>query len=153
MGSNITTQVHNLQTNLYTIRKVAGISEDELGKNIGLSRQTIHNLEKNKTNMTVTQYIALRIALDKYIEKHPENNYLPLVIELLVDNKDLSKKDYAHVQEAIASASSVVSSKQMYSVLKIIFSTLSIAIPLLLPLLTATTLTKTDWLDDIFKKK
>ena len=153
MGSNITTQVHNLQTNLYTIRKVAGISEDELGKNIGLSRQTIHKLEKNKTNMTVTQYIALRIALDKYIEKHPENTYLPLVIELLVDNKDLSKKDYAHVQEAIASASSVVSSKQMYSVLKIIFSTLSIAIPLLLPLLTATTLTKTDWLDDIFKKK
>lgn len=78
-------QVDNLQSNLSAIRKVAGWTAEQLGDKIGVTKQTISNLENNRTKMTITQYIAIRSILDYEISNNQENIILPKVVEILLD--------------------------------------------------------------------
>ena len=52
------------QKYLTLIRKVVGWSEEELGESIGVTRQTINNIEKERSSLTKTQYIAIRAILN-----------------------------------------------------------------------------------------
>ena len=61
-------QINRLQENLSSIRKIAGWTAEVLGNKIGVTKQTISNLENNKTPMNFTQYIAIRSVLDAEIE-------------------------------------------------------------------------------------
>ena len=79
-------QVRLLQQNLCSIRKIAGWTAEQLGEKIGVTKQTISNLENSKTPMNLTQYIAIRSILDYEIESNKENTVLPQVISILVDN-------------------------------------------------------------------
>ena len=67
MTDNLTdreNQIQRLQTNLEAIRKIAGWTAKDLGEKIGVTKQTISNLENSKTKMNFTQYIAIRSVLD-----------------------------------------------------------------------------------------
>jgi transcriptional regulator with XRE-family HTH domain len=74
-----------LQKNLSAIRKIAGWTAEQLGEKIGVTKQTISNLENGKTPMTLTQYIAIRAIIDFEIQTNKENNVLPQVVELLLN--------------------------------------------------------------------
>lgn len=91
MTDNLTdreNQIQRLQTNLEAIRKIAGWTAKDLGEKIGVTKQTISNLENSKTKMNFTQYIAIRSVLDAEVERHPDNELLPEVIKILLDSGD-----------------------------------------------------------------
>ena len=103
-------QIKLLQENLQTIRKLIGWTIDDLGEKIGVSKQTISNLENANTKMSLTQYIAIRAVLDYEVQEHPENDVLPKAIHLLLDEENnLSQEEYMQVKEAIATVAAAAS--------------------------------------------
>lgn len=95
-------QILLLQDNLSSIRKIAGWSTETLAEKIGVTKQTISNLERKKTPMNFTQYIAIRSILDYEIEENPTNEVLGKTISILLDNGyRFSKEEYSKIKEAI----------------------------------------------------
>lgn len=95
-------QVRLLQQNLCSIRKIAGWTAEQLGEKIGVTKQTISNLENSKTPMNLTQYIAIRSILDYEIESNKENTVLPQVISILVDKGiELEDENYSEIKETV----------------------------------------------------
>ena len=99
-----TTDVKKLQDNLSAIRKIAGWTAQDLGKKIGVTKQTISNIENKKTEMTLTQYIAIRTVLDYEMENNKANEVLPQVVHLLLDVPDekLTDAEHQRLNEATA---------------------------------------------------
>jgi len=60
-----------MQNSLRQIRQLCGWSAKDLGEYMGVTRQTINNIETKKTVMSTTQYVALCAVLDKRAEKEP----------------------------------------------------------------------------------
>ena len=56
-------EIDLLQENLKLIRRSAGWTIEELANKIGVTKQTIINLEGLKSKMTKTTYIAIRAVL------------------------------------------------------------------------------------------
>lgn len=73
-----------LQENLEVIRKVTGWTGQRMAEEIGVTRQTIGNLEKGRQKMSKTQYLALRSVLNFEIANN-ENSELAKIIRVLVD--------------------------------------------------------------------
>lgn len=106
MEKNTQIQINHLQGNLMAIRKIAGWTAEEFGAKIGVTKQTISNLENKKTPMNLTQYIAIRAILDFEISNNKENTVLPQVVTILLDKADdLNEKDYYNLKEAISAVS------------------------------------------------
>jgi putative transcriptional regulator len=57
-------------------RKELGLSQDELAKKCGVSRQTINAIENNKYDPTLSLAFRLAKALQRTVDTlfHPENN-------------------------------------------------------------------------------
>ena len=71
------------------VRKAVGWSAEEFGDKIGVTRQTISNLENKRIHITKTTYIAMRFVLDEEIEDYPdETEMLKAVLDSFVDNPD-----------------------------------------------------------------
>lgn len=66
-------EVERLQEYMLLIRRAVGWSAEEFGERIGVSRQTINNLEGKRNKLTKAQYIAIRSSLDVEIRQHPED--------------------------------------------------------------------------------
>lgn len=99
-------QVQLLQENLAAIRKIAGWTAEQLADKIGVTKQTISNLETGKSQMSLTQYIAIRVILDHEIETNKENTVLPQVITILLDKaNELNKEEYVKVKEVVNTVS------------------------------------------------
>lgn len=81
------TQIACLQ-NLSAIRKIAGWTSEQLGERIGVTKQTISNLENAKTPMTLTQYIAIRSIIDFEMQTNKENTVLPQVVDVLLNREE-----------------------------------------------------------------
>lgn len=64
--------IESLQISLRAVRQLLGLSAQELGELIGITRQTVNNLELGKSQMSATQYIALCSVIDNYVAKKPE---------------------------------------------------------------------------------
>ena len=60
--------INNLQNNLGLIIAIMGMSKEEFGSKMDLTRQSIFNLVSKKIKMNKTQYIAIRRIIDFYIE-------------------------------------------------------------------------------------
>lgn len=95
--------IKKLQVNLSSIRKIAGWTAQDLGKKIGVTKQTISNLENQKTEMTLTQYIAIRTVLDYEIENNKSNEVLPQVVHILLDvpDEEISNEDQTKINHAV----------------------------------------------------
>ena len=95
--------IKKLQVNLSSIRKIAGWTAQDLGKKIGVTKQTISNLENQKTEMTLTQYIAIRTVIDYEIENNKSNEVLPQVVHILLDVPDdeISADDRTKIAQAV----------------------------------------------------
>lgn len=87
--------IDRFQRNLEPIRKVAGWTTQTLADEIGVTRQTISNLESGRTKMTKTQYLALRTVLNFEIIQN-DNRALATIVKSLVDDLELPE-DYESV--------------------------------------------------------
>ena len=56
-------KIKRMQKNLYLLRASLGLTGDEFGNYIGVTRQTISNIESGRANLTKTQYLAIRYAV------------------------------------------------------------------------------------------
>ena len=122
-------QIKRLQQNLSSIRKIAGWTAEILGGKIGVTKQTISNLENEKTPMNFTQYIAIRTAIDCEIESNKENEVLPKVVAILLDNDELDDENYSKVKDvADTVAASAVGGTSIVKLDKI-FSVLTASLP------------------------
>ena len=82
-------EIKRFQGILLLVRKCVGWSAEELGDRIGVTRQTINNLESGRCKLNKTQYIAMRSVLDKEMEEFPEETeMLKVVLDAFVDNPD-----------------------------------------------------------------
>lgn len=134
-------QINRLQENLSSIRKIAGWTAEVLGNKIGVTKQTISNLENSKTPMNFTQYIAIRSVLDAEIEQNKENKVLPQVIAILLDSDDeLDSDEYEEIQKSVETVSAVASGGIKGAAL---LSALTALSPLVIGLLSSVKIT--DW--------
>ena len=82
-------EIERLQDNLLLIRRAAGWTAEELGDRIGVTRQTINNLEAKRNKLNKTQYIAIRAVIEAEMAKAPEETeMLGCLLEIFVDNPE-----------------------------------------------------------------
>lgn len=90
-----------MQENLETLRKLAGLTAEELGKRIGVTKQTIRNLETNTSSMSLVMYIALRSVFELEVEEHPENEALARALDVLLNHAEkLDEKKYRDLKSS-----------------------------------------------------
>lgn len=80
--------VENFQSLLRPIRNIMDCSIAEMAEAIGVTRQTMNNLENRKTGMSQTQYIALSAFIDHYFR---QNDQLLPAIQAIIDQGGRSR--------------------------------------------------------------
>lgn len=80
-----------MQKSLKQIRQVLGFGVQEFSDIVGLTRQTINNLEGNKSKMSGTQYIAICAVIDYCIKEKPE--LLSVLSTILMSNDIVNDGD------------------------------------------------------------
>ena len=98
-------EIEKLQNSLLLIRKAGGWSAEDFGDMIGVTKQTISNLENKKTKMTKTQYIAIRAVLDYEMSDRPEDEAFSSVVNMCLNSDTLSESEIKKVQAFIDGAS------------------------------------------------
>ncbi|MCR5736105.1 MAG: helix-turn-helix transcriptional regulator [Eubacterium sp.] len=87
-------EIERLQNNLLVIRRAVGWTAEEFGERIGVTRQTINNLEAKRNKLNKTQYIAMRAVLDAEMEEFPDDTQmLKCLLEVLIDHPENYKKE------------------------------------------------------------
>jgi DNA-binding XRE family transcriptional regulator len=74
--------IENFQTSMRAIRLLMGYSIAELAEYIGVTRQTINNLETGKSKMSAVQFLSLAAVVDGYIAS---NGDMYQAIETILD--------------------------------------------------------------------
>jgi transcriptional regulator with XRE-family HTH domain len=94
-------EIQRMQDNLLLIRRTIGWTAAEFGDQIGVTRQTINNIESGRNKLTKTQYIAMRSVIDAELVKHPEETQMvKTLLDMLVDHpENYSKTDYNELLE------------------------------------------------------
>ena len=145
-------QIKKLQENLSSIRKIAGWTAEMLGEKIGVTKQTISNIENYKTPMNLTQYIAIRSVLDYEIANSKENEVLPKVVMLLLDSCDeLEEDDYSKVREVVGTVAATAVGGIPIANLDRIFDILIKSLPFIVPVIGAIIGSSTNWLKKLQK--
>ena len=80
--------IETMQKSLKQIRQTLGIKVQDFGEYLGVSRQSINNLETQKNYMSVSQYLAVASLLDFKFKENPD--CYGWVISILKNN-DTSK--------------------------------------------------------------
>lgn len=149
-------QIDRLQDNLSSIRKIAGWTAEQLGEKIGVTKQTISNLENKKSPMNLTQYIAIRAVIDYEIANKPENTVLPEVVSILLDKDDLDEQKYKDIKNAVSvaavSAAGGISGTTLASILSGLLSPLGVVIPIIPVIAGIAGAGAAKWLTNIIKK-
>lgn len=79
-------EIIRMQENLLLIRRTVGWTAEEFGEKVGVTRQTINNIESGRNKLTKTQYIAMRSVLDaEILQKPEETDMLKVLLDVLVD--------------------------------------------------------------------
>ena len=91
-------KIHDLQEILLLVRRTVGWTAEEFGERIGVTRQTINNLESKRNKLTKTQYLAIRSVLDDEINKYSsednsEMDMLKYILEVCVDHPEKYSED------------------------------------------------------------
>ena len=110
MGKYSDTDITKLQNNLLLISN-AGATDtlfvprcadaEVFGDMIGVTKQTISNLENKKTEMTKTQYIAIRAVLDYEMEESSNKDILRSAVNLALHSDVVSEEDQKKIQAFI----------------------------------------------------
>lgn len=82
-------EIIRMQENLLLIRRTVGWTAEEFGEKIGVTRQTINNIESGRNKLTKTQYIAMRSVLDAETAQSPDDTeMLRVLLDVLVDHPE-----------------------------------------------------------------
>ena len=111
------TRLERLQDNLPAIRKIAGWRAVDLGNLLGITKQSVSNLETHKSTITLVQYIAIRHMIDFQVAAHPENTALARIVPLLLDSTSPDEKTYSKIKKAAEEIASAASGGVSYTVL------------------------------------
>lgn len=124
-------QTKLLQQNLRSIRQIAGWTAEQLGEKIGVTKQTISDLENIKRPMNLTQYLALRSILNEEISSNSNNAaLLRQVIEILVDNgAELEEEKYLEIKDTVETVAATAKTGKKGTSLDKVFMTLLRATP------------------------
>ena len=101
--------IKSLQENLSMLRKLYGWTMEQLGEKIGVTKQTISNLEHGKPQMSKVQYIAIRTIFEtEASERDPEerDNLIRMLKLICDENPGVSKEQR---NEAIDAANIIAS--------------------------------------------
>lgn len=79
--------IDTMQLSLKQIRQILGLGVQEFSDIIGLTRQSINNLENSKIIMSAVQYIAVCAVIDHFTENQPE--LVSVIINILNTNDSL----------------------------------------------------------------
>lgn len=87
-------EITELQDNLEMLRKLFGWTAEQLGNRLGVTKQTILNLEHGKPVMSKIQYIAIRSVMEtEAMGREGEEKENLLKVLSLVFNEDKSVTD------------------------------------------------------------
>ena len=87
-------EIQRMQDNLLLIRRTVGWTAEKFGDQIGVTRQTINNIESGRNKLTKTQYIAMRSVIEAEMVKHPdETEMLRSLLDMLVDHPEKYTED------------------------------------------------------------
>ncbi len=64
--------IDSMQSSLRQVRQILGLGVQELSDLVGLTRQTLNNLECKKSRMSAAQYLAVCAVIDYYTRDKPE---------------------------------------------------------------------------------
>ena len=94
-------EIQRMQDNLLLIRRAIGWTASEFGEQIGVTRQSINNIESGRNKLTKIQYIAMRSVVDAEIVKHQEETKMvKILLDMLIDHpENYSKADYNELLE------------------------------------------------------
>lgn len=75
--------------NFAIIRRSAGWSAEKFASLIGVSRQTINNIEHRQNKLSKSLYILSRTIIDNEIRKNPEDTIMTkLILDAFVDKRE-----------------------------------------------------------------
>ena len=146
--------IERLQDNLALIRKAGGWSAEEFGEMIGVTKQTISNLENKKTPLSKTQYIAIRAVLDYEIAeraKGGDDTALASTVNICLNSEGLSSEDIKKAQAFVEGATRTGLDKAAIAggLAALLGAVAAEAIPLAMPVLAESAL----WIAKLLKKK
>ncbi len=64
--------IDNMQDRVRDVRALFHITVTSFADMMGVTRQTIYNIENYKTKLTKTQYLAICALISKLLEEYPE---------------------------------------------------------------------------------
>lgn len=80
-----TKEIDTMRHNLVHIRKTCGMSATQFGGLIGVTRQTINNIEYGRNRLTQTMYLAILYVMEKQIFPTCSAAQREMLERLLVD--------------------------------------------------------------------
>lgn len=83
--SDINLQIQIMQDNLCELRKIAGWTAEVLSEKLGVTKQTISNLENKKVKLSRIQYIAIRAIFECEMASNSNNTTLRKVMNILFE--------------------------------------------------------------------
>lgn len=95
------TDEERLQKYLTLIRNAAGWTAEDLGNKIGVTKQTISNLENQKTKMSKTQYLAIQMVISQKIATTPNDSTLANIMKLVMNTDEEPPINYEAVPKAM----------------------------------------------------
>lgn len=95
------TDEEKLQKYLPLIRNTAGWTAEDLGQKIGVTKQTISNIETLKTKMSKTQYLAIQMVISQKIATTKNDTTLANIMKMVFENEEEQTIDYSKVEKAI----------------------------------------------------
>lgn len=83
MAANMNVEIQIMQDNLCDLRKIAGWTAETLAGKLGITKQTISNLENQKVKLSRIQYIAIRAVFECEVAANSKNTTLRKVMNVL----------------------------------------------------------------------
>lgn len=110
--------INTMQKYLIILRKIAGWTTEDLGRRMGVTKQTVSNLENSKVSMTKTQYLALRTIFEYEIRVVNDNTVLKRMMSVLfydkvIYNIEKERQIYEAMENIAAAAFGGISGNQL----------------------------------------
>ena len=80
--------LETFRKNLLNIRHILGITAKELGERIGVTRQTINNIESGRCQLSFTQFLAIKYVFEHELEVTDEQEK---IIRHIIDNENVTE--------------------------------------------------------------
>ena len=150
--------ITSLQSHLSMLRKLYGWTMEQFGDRIGVTKQTVSNLERGKPKMTKLQYIAIRSVFESEAKERDgeEKEILLKILDLVCDpDPDVSEVQRSEaLNTAAVAAGSGVAAAATIKVLtsSLISSGLFVAAPAAIPFVTSS-VTTASWLSKMLREK